>query len=85
MTDTITSKVDALIASMGDLGPETTVHAAVARRLAGILDGDDLPLYAAGTTARALSAALAQLTGGVPVGRGFGGDLDDLLGARAWE
>jgi len=81
----IESKVDDLVSSLGELTADQQVHAAVARRLAGILDGDELPLYAAGTTARALSVELVSLTGGVLIGRGAGSrELDELLGDRAW-
>lgn len=79
----IKTKVRQLIASLGDLDAEKQVHAEVALRLASILDGKELPLYAAGTTARALSAELAILAGSLPPGgpRGVSDDdLDALLG-----
>lgn len=81
--ETITERVDALVAGLGELTDEQLVHAAVARRIASFMDdGEVTPSYALGGLARELRAALAALTGS-PQAAGVtvvtDDDLDRLL------
>ena len=73
----ISEAVEALVAGQGDLGDEQAVHAAAARRLAGLLDAEEVAPYAAAALARELRAVLAALVGSPPPGRG-GVDEDEL-------
>lgn len=82
MADSIVRRVNALVRSLGALDPEQAVHAAAARRIAEVMEGDEAPLYALPALARELRNAVATLTGGSsPLGQGLATDeaLDALL------
>lgn len=74
--------VEKLVESLGELSAEQEVHAAAARRLAAVMDGDteQAPLYALPALARELRNAVAALGGAPVLGQGVDlGDLDDLF------
>ncbi|WFE44274.1 hypothetical protein [Verrucosispora sp. WMMD1129] len=68
MADDILRRVNELVDSLGELSPEQQVHAATARRIAAVMEGDEAPLYALAGLARELRNAIAALSGDpVPV------------------
>lgn len=82
MTDSIRDRVDALVASLGELSAERLVHAATALRIASVMEGDEAPLYALPGLARELRNAVAVLVGDTSqIARGLRMDdaLDEIL------
>lgn len=70
--------VEQLVESLGELSAEQAVHAAAARRLAAVMDGEgeSAPLYALPALARELRNAVAALVGSPVVGQGI--DMTEL-------
>ncbi|GAA3215584.1 hypothetical protein [Actinocorallia longicatena] len=80
----ISDAVDRLVGSLGDLSPEQEVHAATARRLAAVMDGqsEQAPLYALPGFARELRNAVAALEGAPVPGQGVDmTELDAVMGS----